>query len=86
MPEVPRLQEPDVEEGPVDIAIEGWRITRRHPPTSSSGSWRCRVDAGRINELRERYNEVVVPALLETPGCRAVFLVEGIQGPSEPCP
>ncbi len=79
VPEVPRLQEPEVEEGPVEIAVEGSRIDAAASPHLFVRIVAVRVQAGRFNELRERYNEVVVPALLETPGCRAVFLVEGIQ-------
>ena len=82
VPEVPRLQEPEVEEGPVEIAVEGSRIDAAASPHLFVRIVAVRVQAGRFDELRERYNEVVVPALLETPGCRAVFLVE--RYPSHP--
>jgi len=38
-----------------------------------------RIDPVRFQELRQRYDRDLVPALLETPGCRAAFLVEGIK-------
>jgi len=38
-----------------------------------------RIDPARFQELRKRYDQELVPALLETPGCRAAFLVEGIK-------
>jgi len=38
-----------------------------------------RVAEGRFDDLRRRYEEVVVPALYSTTGCRAAFLVEGVQ-------
>lgn len=79
--EVPRLQDPEVEEYPVEIAVEGTRIEDTAPHLFVR-IVAVRVEAGRFDEFRERYNEAVVPALLETPGCLAVFLVEGIQASS----
>jgi heme-degrading monooxygenase HmoA len=38
-----------------------------------------RVDPARMAELRERYEQEVEPELLETPGCRAAFLVDGVR-------
>lgn len=37
------------------------------------------VDANRFEELRQRYNDEIVPALQGVSGCRAAFLVEGIK-------
>jgi heme-degrading monooxygenase HmoA len=80
--DVPRLQEPQVEEYPVEIAVEGSRVDESVSPHLFVRIVAMRIQAGRFEELRERYNEVVVPALLETPGCLAVFLVEGIRATS----
>ncbi len=80
--EVPRLQDPEVEGYPVGIAIEGTRVDATLSPHLFVRIVAVRVQSGRFEELRERYNEVVVPALLDTPGCLAVFLVEGIQANS----
>jgi len=80
--EVPRLQDPEVEEYPVEIAVEGQRVDETVSPHLYVRIVAVRVQAGRFDELRERYDKVVVPALLETPGCLAVFLVEGIKASS----
>jgi heme-degrading monooxygenase HmoA len=40
------------------------------------------VEPGRLEEFERRYEEAVAPALLATPGCRAAFLVRGIETPS----
>ena len=80
--EVPRLQEPEVETYPVEIAAEKERVDES---TSSHLFVRIvavRVEAGRFRELKERYDKEIVPALLATPGCLAVFLVEGVQARS----
>lgn len=76
--EGPRLQEPEVEAFPVEIAAESGEIDDSELPHLFLRIVAVRVDPGRFEELRERYNEEVVPALLATPGCLAVFLVEGI--------
>jgi heme-degrading monooxygenase HmoA len=39
----------------------------------------ARVQAGCFDELKARYDDVVAPGLLATPGCRAAFLVRGVQ-------
>ncbi len=80
--EVPRLQDPEVEGYPVGIAVEGTRVDSTSSPHLFVRIVAVRVQSGRFEELSQRYNEVVVPALLETPGCLAVFLVEGIQANS----
>lgn len=76
--EGPRLQEPEVEAFPVEIAAESGEIDDSELPQLFLRIVAVRVDPGRFEELRERYNQEVVPALLATPGCLAVFLVEGI--------
>ena len=79
---VSKLQDPEVEAFPVDIAALTEPITDDPPPHLFMRIVAARVDPGRFEELRQRYNEVVVPALLNTPGCRAVFLVEGLRARS----
>jgi heme-degrading monooxygenase HmoA len=74
----PRLQEPDVEAFPVEIVAESGEIDDTDLPHLFLRIVAVRVDPGRFGELREAYNSEVVPALLETPGCVAVFLVEGM--------
>jgi quinol monooxygenase YgiN len=76
---IPRLQDPDVEAFPVDVAALSDPVADEAPPHLFLRIVAVRVDAGRFEELRDRYNEEVVPALLATPGCRAVFLVESLQ-------
>ena len=77
--EPPPLQDPEVESFPVEIAAlsgsqkegAGSRLFMRIVV--------LRIEPGRFTALRERYNAEVVPALLATPGCRAVFLAEGFK-------
>jgi len=76
---VPRLQDPDVEAFPVDIAAVSDPIADEPPPHLFLRIVAVRVDAARFDELRDRYNEEAVPALLAMPGCRAVFLVESLR-------
>jgi len=80
--EVPRLQEPEVETYPVEIAAEKGRIEEISAHKLFVRIVAVRVEAGRFVEFKERYDQEVVPALLETPGCLAVFLVEGVQARS----
>lgn len=76
---VQRLQEPEVEAFPVEIAALDDPVTGDSPPHLFLRIVAVRVDPGRFDELRERYNAEVVPELLATPGCRAVFLVESLR-------
>lgn len=71
------VQEPAVETMPVEIAALGTDHDDT-PPELFVRIVALRLKEGRFAELRERYNELVVPELLATKGCRAVFLVEGI--------
>lgn len=74
----PRLQEPEVEAFPVEIASESGEIDDSELPHLFLRIVAVRIDPGRFDELRDRYDAEVVPALLATPGCMAVFLVEGV--------
>jgi heme-degrading monooxygenase HmoA len=80
--EVPRLQEPEVETYPVEIVAEKRRVEEITSSRLFVRIVAMRVEAGRFQELKERYDAEIVPALLETPGCLAVFLVEGVQAKS----
>ena len=42
----------------------------------------ARVEPDRFDALRERYETEIVPELLDTPGCRAAFIVQGIKARS----
>lgn len=78
----PPLPDPEVEAFPVAVS--------RVEPVPDPGSARLylrivelRVEPTRLDDLRRRYREVVLPGLMETPGCRAVFLLEGARGGSQ---
>jgi heme-degrading monooxygenase HmoA len=77
---VSTLQDPEVEVYPVEVGAQ-------REGTELAGSAKMylniaavRVEPGQFAALAERYNEEAVPELLTAPGCRAVFLVEGMQG------
>jgi heme-degrading monooxygenase HmoA len=76
-PPAQRLQDPEVEAFPVEIAALSGTMDDQAPPRLYIRLVALRVEAGRFQELRERYDAEIVPALLATPGCRAVFLAEG---------
>ena len=78
-PALKRLQEPQVESYPVEIAALPGPLAIGEPASLFLRIVAVRVEAGRFEQLRERYNAEVVPALLATPGCRAVFLAEGFR-------
>jgi heme-degrading monooxygenase HmoA len=76
------LQDPEVEVYPVELAAERSGI---EPGSSSRLFLRivaARVEAGRFEELKRRYDQEIKPVLLSTPGCRSVFLVEGLRARS----
>ncbi len=75
----PPIYDPEVEGFPVEVAgdtaaLEGGASRRLYLRIVA-----VRIDPARLQELRQRYDQELVPALLETPGCRAAFLVEGIK-------
>lgn len=78
-PALKRLQDPEVESYPVEIAALPGPLAVGAPPSLFLRIVAVRVEAGKFEKLRERYNAEVVPALLATPGCRAVFLAEGFR-------
>jgi len=80
-PPAKRLQDPEVETFPVEVAALS-TLDKEAPPRLYMRLVAIRVEAGRFQQLRERYNAEIVPALLATPGCRAVFLAEGFHSRS----
>ena len=78
--ERPPLPDPDVDVYPVEVARQAGA-----EGSASAVFVRVvdhRVEPARFEELRRTYDETVAPALLETPGCLAAFLVEGPSGRS----
>jgi len=78
----PPLQDPEIEAYPVEVA----GFSNGADEFSSRGIYlrivAARVEAGKFAELKERFNNEIKPALLKIKGCRAVFLVEGIEARS----
>lgn len=76
----PPLPDPEVEAFPVEVA----RVEPGAEPRSGGHLYlrivELRVEPTLFDDLRRRYREVVLPGLMETPGCRAVFLLEGPLG------
>ena len=78
--ERPPLPDPEVDTYPVEVAREA--PAGDAAPALFLRIVDHRVEPVRFDELRRTYEEVVAPALLETPGCLAAFLVEGAHGRS----
>lgn len=77
----PPLPDPEVETYPVEVARD-----TPGPETSPALYLRIvdhRVEPARFEELKKTYQDVVAPVLLETPGCLATYLVEGLRGKSQ---
>jgi heme-degrading monooxygenase HmoA len=70
------LQDPEVEAYPVEVAGIGDVVDAVGPQNFFVRLVSARVDTGRFDELKERYDKEIKPALMATKGCRAVFLVE----------
>jgi heme-degrading monooxygenase HmoA len=75
----PALQDPDVEAYPVKVAAIGEVVDARGPHQFFVRIVSARVEAGRFDELKKRYDEEIKPSLIATKGCRAVFLVENVK-------
>jgi heme-degrading monooxygenase HmoA len=75
----PTLQDPEVEAYPVEVAAVGEVVDAVGPHRFFVRIVSARVEAGRFDELKKRYDEEVKPALMATKGCRAVFLVENVK-------
>lgn len=73
------LQDPEVENYPVEVAAIGEVVDAVGPHRFFVRIVSARVEAGRFDELKKRYDEEIKPALMATKGCRAVFLVENVK-------
>lgn len=77
----PPLPDPEVDTYPVEVS-------RDAPEAEASPALFLRivdhrVEPARFEELKKTYAEAVAPALLQTPGCLATYLVEGLRGKSQ---
>jgi heme-degrading monooxygenase HmoA len=74
----PTLQDPEVEAYPIEVAAVGEVVDAVGPHRFFVRIVSARVEAGRFEELKKRYDKEVKPALMATKGCRAVFLVQNV--------
>jgi heme-degrading monooxygenase HmoA len=81
-PSLRPLQDPEVEAYPVELAAVRGRVDPGSSPRLFLRIVAARVEAGRFEELKQRYDQEIKPVLLSTPGCRSVFLVEGLKARS----
>ena len=72
------LQDPEVEAYPIEVAAVGEVVDAVGPHRFFVRIVSARVETGRFEELKKRYDEEVKPALMATKGCRAVFLVQNV--------
>ena len=77
----PPLPDPEVETFPVEVARDPAAGTEI--PALYLRIVYHRVEPARFQELKKTYEDAVAPALLETPGCLATYLVEGLRGKSQ---
>ena len=75
---IPTLQDPEVEAYPIEVAAVGEVVDAVGPHRFFVRIVSARVEAGRFEELKQRYDEEIKPALMATKGCRAVFLVQNV--------
>jgi heme-degrading monooxygenase HmoA len=80
--EPPALHDPDVESYPVEVAAVGEVVDATGPQRFFVRIVSARIEPGRFGELKERYDREIKPVLMETKGCRAVFLVESVKARS----
>ena len=73
------LQDPEVEAYPVEVAAIGEIVDAVGPHQFFVRIVSARIEASRFDELKQRFDEVIKPALMATKGCRAVFLVENVK-------
>ncbi len=73
------LHDPAVEAYPVEVAAVGEVVDATGPQSFFVRIVAARIEPGRFDELKARYDREVKPALMATRGCRAVFLVEGVR-------
>jgi heme-degrading monooxygenase HmoA len=70
------LQDPDVEAYPVEVAAIGEVVDAVGPQHFFVRLVSARIQTGKFDPLKERFDREIKPALMATKGCRAVFLVE----------
>jgi len=75
----PALQEPEVEAYPVEVAAIGEVVDAVGPQHFFVRIVSARVESGRFDEFKNRYDDEVKPVLMATKGCRMVFLVENVK-------
>ena len=75
----PTLQDPPVEAYPVEVAAIGEVVDAVGPHQFFVRIVSARIEPGRFDEFKKRYDEGVKPELIKTKGCRAVFLVENVK-------
>ena len=75
----PALQDPEVEAFPVEVAAIGEVVDAVGPHQFFVRIVSARIEAGRFDELKKRFDEEIKPVLMATKGCRAVFLVENVK-------
>jgi heme-degrading monooxygenase HmoA len=73
------LHDPAVEAYPVEVAAVGEVVDATGPQNFFVRIVSARIEPGRFDELKTRYDREVKPALMATRGCRAVFLVESVR-------
>ena len=73
------LQDPEVEAYPVEVAGVGEVVDAVGPHQFFVRIVSARVEAGKFEQLKQRFDEEIKPALMATKGCRAVFLVENVK-------
>jgi heme-degrading monooxygenase HmoA len=75
----PMLQDPEVEAYPVEVAAIKEVVDAVGPHRFFVRIVSARIEPGRFDDLKKRYDEEIKPALMATKGCRAVFLVENVK-------
>jgi len=73
------LHDPAVEAYPVEVSAVGEVVDATGPQNFYVRIVAARIEPGRFDELKARYDREVKPALMATKGCRAVFLVESVR-------
>ena len=73
------LQDPEIEAYPVEVAAVGDVVDAVGPHQFFVRIVSARIESGRFDELKKRFDEEIKPALMATKGCRAVFLVENVK-------
>jgi heme-degrading monooxygenase HmoA len=70
------LQDPDVEAYPVEVAGFGEIVDADGPRRFFVRLVSARIETGKFDALKKKFDQEIKPMLMATKGCRAVFLVE----------